>query len=294
MADKQVSDKVTSVIAKEDNGNVQINFTIPFNVVKKAQDEVIKELAKDIEVPGFRKGKAPLDKAAAKIPQNTLIEHSLSHILPEALSEAITKNKLQIAIYPKFELISAKDNEPWQIRGITCELPKVELGGYKKAVEGALRSGSIIVPGKDKKEATREEKEETVLKTLLDTVKIKIPQILVEEEANSRISNLLSRLEKLGVPFESYLTSIGKKITDLRADYEKQAKDAIAIDLILSKVAEEENIKTDPKEIDNALAMSQAAKGGESDNGESEEDRKRLIESILKRRSALDFLIKLG
>jgi len=36
--------------------------------------KLLKELAKDIEIPGFRKGMAPLDKAAEKIPQSQLID----------------------------------------------------------------------------------------------------------------------------------------------------------------------------------------------------------------------------
>jgi trigger factor len=143
-----MAEKITSVIARESDGNIQITFTIPFSVVKLAQEETIKEFAKDTEIPGFRKGMAPVDKVAAKIPQNKLIEHSLAHILPKALSEVITENKLKIAVYPKYELISAETGKDWQIRGITCELPEVILGDYKKAVAGALRVDSIIVPGK--------------------------------------------------------------------------------------------------------------------------------------------------
>jgi len=111
-----MSDKITSVIAREENGNIQITFTIPETIINAAKDETIKEFAKDIEVPGFRRGMAPIAKAAEKISQAQLIEHSLSHLLPGALADAVTENKLKIAIYPKFELISAKEGEAWQIR----------------------------------------------------------------------------------------------------------------------------------------------------------------------------------
>lgn len=289
-----MAEQITSVIAREENGNIQITFTIPYSIVKAAQEDVIKEFAKDMEIPGFRKGMAPLDKVAAKIPQNTLVEHSLSHVLPKALAESITENKLQIAIYPKFELISAEEGKDWQIRGITCELPKVELEGYKKAIEGALRADSIIVPGKEKKEKSREEKENLAIKTLLETVKIDIPQILIDEEVSSRLSNLLGRLEKLGLALESYLASIGKKVEDLRADYTKQAKEAISLDLILTKIAKEEKISVDQKEIEGALEMSQIDPKAKDTNSDEIENKKRLMESILKRRKALDFLINLG
>jgi len=290
--------KITSVIARESDGNVQITFTIPFAIIKKAQDETIAEMAKDIEVPGFRKGMAPLEKAAEKINQNALIEHSLSHILPRALSEAITENKLKIAIYPKFELISADEGKDWQIRGVTCELPEFTLGDYKKTIQGAMRSGTIWTPGKGapekQKELTRDEKEQVVIKALVETVKLTIPKILIEEEVASRLSNLLARIEKLGLALEGYLSSIGKNVDSLRAEYEAQAKEAIALDLILTKVAMEENLKVSEAEVDAALNMSTSTTNSKVEDKEDLESRKRMIESILKRRQALDFLIALA
>ncbi len=283
-------DKITSVIAREDGGNIQITFAIPYVLIQAAQEETVMEMAKDIEIAGFRKGAAPLSKVREKIPQGTLIEHSLGCLLPKALSEAVNENKLKIAVYPRFELVSAKENEAWQIKGVTCELPEVTLGEYKKAVTGALRSDSIIVPGKENKEKTREEKESLVLKALVESVKINIPRILIEEEADSRLSSLLSRLEKLGLALESYLASMNKKAEDLKAEYAHQAKDAISIDLILNKIAETENLKVDEKEVESAIAMSQAA----APKDEDIENRKRYLESILKRRKALDFLLALA
>ncbi len=290
-----MSDKITSVIAKEDDGNIQITFTIPKSVIKESKEETLKEFAKDAEVPGFRKGKAPIEKVAEKIPQSKIIEHSLGHILPKALSEAITQNKLKLAIYPKFELISAEEDKDWQVRGITCELPEVSLGDYKKAIIGSLRASDLWTPDKgkpeEKKGTTPEKKEQVVIKTLLDTVKINIPKILIEEEADSRLSNLLSRLEKLGLALESYLSSVGKKPEDIRAEYANQAKEAISLDLILTKIADLEGIKVSEMEVEQAFQMSRETGANKDENPKA---RKRLLESILKRRAALDFLIKLA
>lgn len=283
-------EKVTSVIAREEDGNIQITFTIPFALIQKAQVETIEEMAKNIEVPGFRRGKAPRDLVKEKIPANTLLEHSLGHILPLALSDAVKEHNLKIAIYPRFELVKAIDGEPWQIRGITCELPAIELGDYKKAVQGAGAVKSIVVPGQDdKKGLTPEEKEQLVIKTLLSSVKVKVPKILIEEEVASRLSNLLARLEKLGLALESYLASVGKNPDSLKAEYEIQAKDSIILDLALSKIAEEENLKINEKDIEQTLKVAQ-----DSNPNENPEDRKRLLTSILKRREALNFLTQLA
>ena len=197
--------EIKSVVAREENGNIQITFSVPYALIKKAQDEAISEMSRDIEIPGFRKGKAPLSKVRQKISESSLIEHSLSHILPKALGKAMEEHKLRLAVYPKFELISAKKDEDWQIRGVSCELPAVDLGDYRSIVAGEIRAVSL------KKEPSKQEKEQAAIKALLTSIKIKIPNILIEEEAQSRLSNLLSRLEKLGLALESYLASTGKK-----------------------------------------------------------------------------------
>ncbi len=278
---KSEENKITSIVARETDGNIQITFTIPSAVITKAQEETLKEFAKDTVIPGFRKGMAPLDKVAAKVSQSALIEHSLSHLLPNALGETMTANKLKLAIYPKFELISAEVDKDWQIRGITCELPEVILGDYKSKIK-AEKSTSA--------EDSRERKEQAVIKALLENIKITIPKILIEEEVNGRLSNLLARIEKLGLALESYLASVGKTVETLKTEYETQAKEAIMLDLTLSKVGEEEKLEVDKKEVDAAFAMSQASNKEES---EDPENRKKLLESILKRRKALDFLINL-
>lgn len=271
--------KITSVVSKEDNGNVSIIFTIPIEIVKKAQDEALVHLGENIEIAGFRKGKAPIEKVKEKVSQSQLIEHSLSHILPEALGTAMTEHKLKLAMYPKYELVKADEGKDWEVKATSCELPEVKLGDYKEKVAGEIRSASL------KKELTKEEKESVVLKALIENIKLTIPSVLIEEEANSRLSQLLARLEKLGLALENYLASVGKKAEDLKADYALQAKDAISMDLILNAVAIDQNIKITKEEIENAIKM--------SNQQNTDESQKLLVESILKRRAALDKLLNL-
>jgi FKBP-type peptidyl-prolyl cis-trans isomerase (trigger factor) len=77
----------------------------------------------------------------------------------------------------------------------------------------------------------------------------------------------------------------------LRDEYENQARSAIALDLILTKIAEEEKLAVDKKDIDAAVAAGQADRklAKELDTPE----RRRFIEAILKRRKALDFITSL-
>lgn len=276
--------KITSTVAKEDTGDIQITFTIPAVLISSTKNDVIKELSKDITVPGFRKGLAPLTKVEEKIPSETLREHILSHILPKAFSDSVTEEKINPAIYPKFEAIKLEDGSDWQIRAITCELPKIALGDYKKKIEGELKAKSIIVPGK---EITKEEKENNLIKAILDSVKINIPKILIEEEVNGRLSQLLERIEKLGLSLEGYLKSVGKTHEILRDEYKIQAKNAISLELILNEVAKEEKIEVDEKQVDEFI------KSTGSDVSKVQKDQREPLKRIILRRSALDKLASL-
>jgi FKBP-type peptidyl-prolyl cis-trans isomerase (trigger factor) len=286
-------DRVQSVVAKSDDGNIQITYTIPYKKIKKAQSQALEELAKSTEVHGFRKGKAPKDVVKRHVDKNTLLEKSLSKILPNLVGETIEKENLKIAIYPKFQLLKAKEGEDWEVRAQTAEIPEFKLSGYKKQLEGHMRAKNLWVPGKDgdkeKKQLDRAEKEQEVIKALLEAIDIKIPKMLIEEEANSRLSKLLERIEKLGLNLDSYLASIGKKPADIRSEYEKQAKDTLALDLILAKIAEEEKIEVKKEDIDAAI------KAASADKSLSEslvtEEKRRLLESILRKRAALNSLV---
>lgn len=285
--------EISYALAKSEDGTIQITFTVPFSLVEKERQESLKEYAKDIEVPGFRKGKAPIEKVKERVPASSLIEHTLSHILPKALADAITKEKIKPAIYPKFELIKAQEGEAWEVRAVTCEVPAITLGYYKKTVGGAVRAKAIWTPGKDKeeKEPTKGEKEQEIIKVLLETIKVDVPKLLIDEEVNARLSNLLARIEKLGLTLEGYLASVGKTPDSLRAEYEVQAKSTIALDLILNTIAQEEKIEV--KETDVEAAIKTASADPRVVERLNTPEQRRLIRSVLARRAALDSLIAL-
>jgi len=288
--------EVFSSLAKSDDGTIQITFTIPYKEIEAAEEKALAEIGKNTEVPGFRKGKAPNNKLKQHIPENTLLERTLSRILPKLTTELIKKHKIKPAIYPKFELISAKLNEDWQIRAITCEIPKFEIGDYKKIVKSSLNAKQIWTPDKGKvdesKKPSKEEIEQSVLKTLLESIQITIPKVLIDQEATSKLSQLLERIEKLGLTLDSYLSSINKTAENLRKEYEDQSRQAIVIDLILSEVANKENIKIDKTQIDAAIKASSADPNLAKKLDTPEQ--RRVIESILRRRATLDFFTSLA
>jgi FKBP-type peptidyl-prolyl cis-trans isomerase (trigger factor) len=287
-----MSAKITSVLAKQDDGNIQITYTIPLDLIQKTKSEVLLEMAKDMTVPGFRKGNAPISKVEEKVDQNKLTEHILSHILPKAFSDSVGEHKLRPAIYPKFSAVNIDADSDWQIEATTCELPEIKLGDYKNKIAGELRASKIVVPGRPASPSQGGEEnnltDEKVITALLSAVKIEIPKILVEEEVNGRLSQLLERIEKLGLTLDGYLASIKETAVSLRQKYDVLSKEAISTELILNQIAADEKIEVSDTEVDEFI------KSTGSDITKVEKEQRETLKRVVQRRKALEIVAKLA
>lgn len=261
--------KTTSTFTKMDNGNIEITYTIPVDLIATNREIVIKKMAKDIVVPGFRKGMAPVTKVVEKIDENKINEQILGLILPLAFADSVKEHKFNPAIYPRFEAIKIGQGSEWEIKAISCELPQV------------------VLPKNYKKNLKKDSKDQNVLiKSLLETINLKIPRVLIEEEVNARLSQVLDRIEKLGLALESYLKSVGKTAEILRAEYEVQAKDSISLELILNTIANDEKIEVTEKEIDDFI------KTTGSELNQVEKGQRDILKRVILRKSALEKLSK--
>lgn len=283
---------ISTTVARTEDGSVQITFSLPWSDVLPAQEKALKELGQEITVPGFRKGMAPADKVKSSVSEQKLIEKILTILLPDKLGDAITKNNIRPAIYPRFELIKTNENEDWEVRAITAEIPEVSLDGYKDKLLGEIRAKQIVKPGDDTKgERSLEEKQDLVLRALIDAVEIKIPALLIKEESDSRLSQLLQRIEKLGLKLESYLASVGKNPETLRSEYALEAKNAITLDILLTKIAEKEKLTVSEAEIEAALHASEA--DPKTHEHLHSPEQMNLLRIILLKRKAVDYLTSL-
>ena len=123
-------DKITSTLAKTDDGTLTVTFTISDSIIKENEKEALASMADGVTVAGFRKGKAPIERVKEKVDPEKLLEKTLTRILPTAFSEAIKAHKINPIMYPRFQIIS--QNAPWQVSAITCELPSFDLGSFEE------------------------------------------------------------------------------------------------------------------------------------------------------------------
>lgn len=283
-----------TVLARLEDGTLQITFVLPYETVQKVRESQLKRLVEGMQLPGFRKGKAPKDLAMNHVDKQRLYELTLQHLLPEYYTKAMVEHNLKPVLQPRFELVSVEEEKDWTIRAITCELPEINLGDYKKKIAAAAKP-EIWTPAKGDPKAnnkpSREEKEQQIIKALLETTNVNLPKLLLDEEVNHKLAQLLDQVQKLGLTVEQYLASTGKSLEQIRLEYARQSEESIKLVLILNRVAQEEGLQVTDSEIEAVISATAQAQGPQTQAAMSTPEQRALIRAVLFRRKALDSLV---
>ncbi|MGH2638840.1 MAG: trigger factor, partial [Rhabdochlamydiaceae bacterium] len=238
-------------LERQPDGTIKITITLPHKTVEETANTVVDDLAKQTNVAGFRKGKAPKEMAASKLNPEQIREEILKRLLPQAYINAVSEHKLNPIMNPKMHVEKIEEGQDWIFYALTCEMPEITLGNYKENVKQLTAKSKIIIPGKEQE--NKKPSLEEIMKAILTGAKIQIPQILVEQEADRLLSQLLSDIKKLGLSLDQYLGSTGRKPEDLRSEYNKRAEDDIKLEFVLQKIAELEKVTVDDVEIEEAI-----------------------------------------
>ena len=270
-----------SAIQKQEDGTITITVNIPWNDVEKTTEEVVTEYAKNAQVPGFRKGKAPKKIVEEKIDDEKVKEEVLRKLLPQFYLQAVNEQKVNPIMAPRIHVEKLEKGKDWQFIALTAETPEIELGSYKENIKKITAKSKIIVPGKEQAQVSFDD----IVKELLLSTTIKIPKIIIEQEVDRLLSQTLDEVRRLGLTLDQYLGSTGRTAEDLRKEYEKKAEGDVKLEFVLQKIAEEEHIAVEDKEVEEAIA--QAKNETEKQNLQAN---KYLLASILRQQKTLDFL----
>ena len=104
----------------------------------------------------------------------------------------------------------------------------------------------------DGKKSQAENKADTALMDkLVENAEIDLPEVLVEEEVNNQIQQLAQQISQYGMNFNQYLSMMGKKIEDVRAEYTDNATKTAKLRLILEEIAKVETLEPTEEDLEN-------------------------------------------
>ncbi len=100
--------------------------------VASARKQALTSLAKNINLPGFRPGKAPADLVEEKVDGGRLLEETVRVLLPDAIRSAMTEHKLAPIIAPA---ASIEKEDPLTVVLTFIERPKVSVKENKISID---------------------------------------------------------------------------------------------------------------------------------------------------------------
>lgn len=276
--------------------NTAFEVVIPWAEMQAGYQKALDAFSKHMELDGFRKGKVPVKLVEEKVGSQKLYEAALEYALPEAYAKTVQKKNLHPITQPHVAPKTTEPEQDWVFAVEVAEAPSFELGDWKEAVRKAKPSPKIWTPqdGTPDQEPTEDEKRslhlQEILKTLLDTIRFPVPELLIREEVNVSLTRLLNQLEKLKVSLDDYLRSTGKSADQLRQEYAGSALASLQLEFILARISAEEGIQVDVKEIDDIIAT---IPDPELRERQSSINARRSLESSILRRKTLDHLLSL-
>ena len=113
-------------------GNVgTLTVTVPSEKLDEALDQAFKKVVKQVDVPGFRKGKMPRKMFEQRFGVESLYQDALDIILPATYPQAIDEVEINPVAQPEVDIEQMEQGKDLiYVANVTVE-PEVELGEYK-------------------------------------------------------------------------------------------------------------------------------------------------------------------
>ena len=120
-----------ATVEKISSNKVKISFEIEAEKFSEGLDAAYRKNVKRINIPGFRKGKAPLKVIEAHYGPAVFYEDAFDEIFPEIYEKVVDENKLNVVDRPSIDFTQIERGKDLIF---TCEVfvtPDVTLGDYK-------------------------------------------------------------------------------------------------------------------------------------------------------------------
>ena len=114
-----------------DANEIKIEVTVEASKFEEAIKKVYFQSAKYFNIPGFRKGKAPMQIVEKYYGKEIFYEDAFNEVAPKALEEAVAENKLEVVSRPDIEVTQIEKGKDLIFTATIQTKPEVKLGEYK-------------------------------------------------------------------------------------------------------------------------------------------------------------------
>ncbi|MCP3025518.1 trigger factor [Halobacillus sp. A5] len=116
---------------KKEGNQGTLTVEVPAEDFNKALDEAFKKVVKQVQVPGFRKGKVPRKLFEQRFGVESLYQDAIDIVLPKAYSDAVEETGIEPVDRPEVDVEQIEKGQPLVFTADVIVKPEVELGDYK-------------------------------------------------------------------------------------------------------------------------------------------------------------------
>jgi trigger factor len=108
----------------------KITVEVPFEELKPSLDAAYQSIAKQINIPGFRKGKVPPPVIDRQVGRGAVLDQAINEALPQLYVAALQENDLQPLAQPEIDITKLEDNETLEFTAEVDVRPTIEVPSY--------------------------------------------------------------------------------------------------------------------------------------------------------------------
>ncbi len=110
---------------------VKLEITVDSEKFNEAVKKSFKKNAKRFNVPGFRKGKAPLNIIKKYYGEGVLFEDAINFCCEDTYPKAIEENNIKPVDFPQIDVVQIGEGKDFIYTAEVTTVPEVKLGDYK-------------------------------------------------------------------------------------------------------------------------------------------------------------------
>jgi trigger factor len=108
----------------------KITVEVPFEELKPSLDAAYQNIAKQINIPGFRKGKVPPPVIDRQVGRGAVLDEAINDALPKLYVQALQDNDLQPLAQPEIDVTKLEDNSLFEFTAEVDVRPSIEVPAY--------------------------------------------------------------------------------------------------------------------------------------------------------------------
>ena len=116
---------------KTETNVVEMEIAVGAQELREAVEKVYRRKAKSLNVPGFRRGKAPRSMIERLYGEGIFLEDAVNDLYPEAYEKAVEEAGLEPVALTDVEILNVDKAEGFTFKATVTVKPEIKLGKYK-------------------------------------------------------------------------------------------------------------------------------------------------------------------